>query len=320
MFRLLLLAFLGFVVIWDLVTTGPEDAAVTRASIELGRWTREELERHRLIDRASEALEAFRNRERTALPAPSRPPAAGTIVAEALADVAVPAGVSPRPALAVHDVGDSVFAKGAILAFAAEASARTGVSADYLEQLALRESSFNPVAASDSSTARGLYQFIESTWLEVFARHGAEHDQGDLAALVTTSVDGRPEVADARARRRILDLRYDPKLATFLAAQLARDNRASLEAALGRKVSDAELYIAHFLGRSGAETLFAALESSPEASAADLFPWAAPANRRYFYGRRNREKTVAELYDALLLQARPLEQGSTVAVLASGAS
>jgi hypothetical protein len=340
--RVLAFLFLGFVVAWDFVSSGPKDAAITRASAQLYRWVRDEIAERELLDAARRALadmarayQASRGPEVAAIAAPE------PILVEALPEIATPDAAAiaelttvtqdltsasgtastrePAPAIEAGEqlvVGDSVFAKDAILAFIAEASERTGVSAGYLEALALRESSFNPVAASDHSTARGLYQFIESTWLDVFARHGGQHGQGDLAALVTT--DGaRPDVSDGGQRDRILNLRYDPKLSTFLAARLASDNREGLEAALDRPVSDAELYIAHFLGLAGARTLIETNLRRPNADAADLFPWAARSNRSYFYdGRRHR--TVAEVYDALLLQAGEIgENQGTIASLES---
>jgi hypothetical protein len=332
---MLLFGFLAFVVAWDFVNSGPREAALTRASAYAYRWTRDEIDKRNLLERARDLLrEAANAYEAASVERVARAPAVEPVFAEALPEVVAAAAASivapedarsgaalapaeDEPDSETVEVGDSVFARPAILAFIAEASLRTGVSAAYLEQLALRESSFNPVAASDHSTARGLYQFIESTWLDVFARHGAEHDQADLAALVSRSADG-PTVADDVLRGRILDLRYDPKLATFLAAQHARENRVALEAALGRDVGDAELYIAHFLGLSGARTLIETHADRPGASAADLFPWAARANRRYFYDGR-RERTVAELYDALLLQAGGLG-GSTLAALETEAS
>jgi hypothetical protein len=293
MIRLLFVGFLLFVVAWDEVTAGPSNSALTRASMQLYRWTRAEIQHGHVIDRIRKGFEAAR-------------------AADARSSAAA---LSPD---IESGAGDSVFAKSAILAFVAEASARTGVSAAYLERLASRESSFNPVAAADSSSARGLYQFIDSTWLGVFARHGAEHGQAALATKITLSDDG-PTVTDARARTRILDLRFDPKLATFLAAELAADNRAALEAALGRPVSDAELYIAHFLGETGAETLFETRERTPDAPAADLFPWAARANRSFFYEAGGRKKNVGALYAALIGQAGNLS-GQTVAGLDRTAS
>jgi hypothetical protein len=311
MVRSLAFLFLGFVVVWDLASSGPENAAVTRASKAAYEWARDQIERHDLADRTRMLLDDLaRALEEAQLPEVAAAPVPEPVSVEPLPDIGVLTANIPTPVSAAAaepeveqiTIGDSVFAKEAILSFIAEASERTGVSAAYLEALALRESSFNPVAASDHSTARGLYQFIESTWLETFARHGQAHGQGDLAALVTVSADGRPSVSNGRMRGRILDLRFDPKLSTFLAARLAADNRAGLEAKLGRPVSDAELYIAHFLGLSGAETLIEAKDASPRADAAELFPWAARSNRSYFYDGR-RHKTVAELYDALLLQA-----------------
>src|SRR5690606_12130219 len=54
------------------------------------------------------------------------------------------------------------------LAYAMEAAGnRNGVDFDYLVQTAIRESSLNPEARAQSSSATGLFQFIESTWLEV---------------------------------------------------------------------------------------------------------------------------------------------------------
>ena len=45
------------------------------------------------------------------------------------------------------------------------ASKTTGTEFNYLVQTAARESAFNPKAQATTSSARGLFQFIESTWL-----------------------------------------------------------------------------------------------------------------------------------------------------------
>ncbi|HLV85239.1 MAG TPA: transglycosylase SLT domain-containing protein [Devosia sp.] len=42
---------------------------------------------------------------------------------------------------------------------------RNGVDFDYLLQTAMRESSLNPQAKAQTSSAVGLFQFLESTWL-----------------------------------------------------------------------------------------------------------------------------------------------------------
>jgi hypothetical protein len=105
-------------------------------------------------------------------------------------------------------------------------------------------------------------------------------------------------VRGERARRQILDLRYDGMTATFLAAELARENRAYLTSQLGRDVTDYHLYLAHFLGAQGALRLLTALEATPATAAKSIFPTAARANRPLFY-RDGKAVTVREFYDRL---------------------
>lgn len=170
-----------------------------------------------------------------------------------------------------------------VAAALAAASVATGVSHDYLLATAARESAFDPRAAAPTSSARGLFQFIESTWLEMVGRYGARHGLAAEQRQVRFGWDGRPEVADPEARRRMLALRFDPGLASVLAAELARENAAVLSGALGRAPSDGELYAAHFLGAEDAARLIATASREPSRPAADMFPRAAAANRSIFF-------------------------------------
>lgn len=159
------------------------------------------------------------------------------------------------------------------------ASQETGVSVDYLGRLARRESSFNPSADAPTSSARGLFQFTERTWLNTLRRHGDRLGMSDAAARIEADPAG------------VLRLRDNPELSARAAALLTQDNAASLRRALGREPTPAELYSAHFLGEGGARRLATA---DPEARASDLFPDAAAANRSIFYvGARPR--SVAEV-------------------------
>ncbi|HHS82492.1 MAG TPA: hypothetical protein ENJ68_03130, partial [Devosia sp.] len=49
---------------------------------------------------------------------------------------------------------------------------RSGVDFNYLVKTAFRESSFSSDARASSSSAVGLFQFLESTWLEVMKQDG----------------------------------------------------------------------------------------------------------------------------------------------------
>lgn len=133
----------------------------------------------------------------------------------------------------------------------ATASARTGVAFSYLYSQAKVESSLNPDAKAGTSSATGLYQFVEQSWLGTVARHGAEHGLGAEAAAIRRGADGRYRVDDPAARAAILDLRRSPEASAAMAAEFAADNRASLEARLGHSVEQVDLYLAHFLGAAG---------------------------------------------------------------------
>lgn len=172
-----------------------------------------------------------------------------------------------------------------------KASASTGVGFDYLYRVALRESSLNPAAKAKTSSAAGLFQFIEQTWLGAVKTYGAAHGLGAEAADIVKGADGRFTVADPARRRAILDLRFDADKASSLAAELARENKAALEGALGRAVDAAELYAAHFLGPRGARAL---LSADADASAAALLPSAAASNRHVFFDGA-RERSVGEV-------------------------
>lgn len=152
----------------------------------------------------------------------------------------------------------------------------TGADFGALAETARRESSFNAAARAPTSSATGLFQFIDSTWLDMVRRHGAEHGLADAARQIAV-VDGRPRVADAATRKAILDLRFDPELSARMAGELARENAASLEARIGRAPSAGEIYAAHVMGAGGAARLIeAAARGAPDASA--LFPREAAAN------------------------------------------
>src|SRR5262249_60374856 len=69
---------------------------------------------------------------------------------------------------------------------------------------------------------------------------------------------------------------------------------------LGRVPSEGDLYVAHFMGASGAARLISLAASNPSASAASYFPNAARANPSIFYDRGGNPRSVAGVYAALV--------------------
>ncbi|MEL6707126.1 MAG: transglycosylase SLT domain-containing protein [Pseudomonadota bacterium] len=165
----------------------------------------------------------------------------------------------------------------------AKAARSTSVAFDYLVAQAQVESAMNPQARAQTSSASGLYQFIESTWLNTVKRHGERFGLGDIADRISISPSGSAYVTDPAQRAAILNLRNDPEVASLMAAGLAEDNRADLTSVLGRQPEANELYLAHFLGAGGASRFLSAMQSNPDQSAANLFRRPAAANRAVFY-------------------------------------
>lgn len=174
------------------------------------------------------------------------------------------------------------------------AATRTGISFDYLLNMAHLEADFDPLAKSSKSSAAGLFQFIEQTWLGLIHSHGAEYGWASYGDQISCGEDYCR--ANYFTKRQILDLRYDPVAATFLAAEFTRQNRADLDRSLKQPVTDAHLYLAHVLGAGGAVRLLKALAKKPGSSAATMFPEAANANRALFYGKKGVALTVEQFY------------------------
>lgn len=163
------------------------------------------------------------------------------------------------------------------------AAGATGIDFGFLLKTARRESGFNPLAQAGTSSAAGLFQFVEQTWLATLKRHGGAHGFARFAALVQEQ-GGRYSVAGGEeARRAVLDLRFDPHASAVMAAELASDHAAYLRGRTGRQPTGGELYAAHFLGPAGSARLIEAAQATPGVSAAALFPEAAAANRGVFY-------------------------------------
>jgi hypothetical protein len=205
--------------------------------------------------------------------------------------ITIPPEGQTRPAPAAGDRS--------VIGALARAAERTGADFGYLLQTAMRESSLNPDAKAATSSASGLFQFIEQTWLATVKKHGPEHGLARYANAIGMGSDGRLNVADPGVRREILALRLDPEVSATMAGEMTNEVRRTMETALGRTVTSGELYAAHFLGPKGAIKLIKAAEATPQASASALFPEAAQANRKIFFTKNGDERSVASVMTAL---------------------
>ncbi len=179
-----------------------------------------------------------------------------------------------------------------VIAALATAAQRTGVEFTYLLANARAESGLNPDARASTSSATGLFQFTDATWLGVVARHGARHGLGWAA-------DALKQGAPVAVKQSILALRRNADVAATMAGEFTRDNAARLESALGRAAGSADLYLAAFFGAGGAVKFLKTMATSPGMAAASLLPQAAAANRSTFFHKDGSARSLAEVYDVV---------------------
>jgi murein DD-endopeptidase MepM/ murein hydrolase activator NlpD len=118
----------------------------------------------------------------------------------------------------------------------------------FVNRIIYVESANNCNARNPLSTAVGLGQFIESTWLNTVRQH-------------------RPDLFEGRTRAQILDLRTECNLAREMTAAFTRDNAAVLRSQ-GHPVTPGNLYLAHFMGVGGALQV---LSGNPDALIVSVF-------------------------------------------------
>lgn len=182
-----------------------------------------------------------------------------------------------------------------VASIVADVARRTGVDFDFLIDVARVESNFDTSAQARTSSAHGLYQFTNQTWLATLHRHGGAHGYGWAADAIQRNSAGRFDVADPGQRATVLALRGDPAAAASMAAMLTADNRDMLTARTGTAPEDVDLYLAHFLGAAGAVKFVKAWQDNPDQAAAPLLPEAAAANRSIFYSPAGEPRSLATI-------------------------
>lgn len=186
---------------------------------------------------------------------------------------APPPGTRPNPDWAAVDPVDL-------------AARTTGTPANYLQRLIGHESSGDPTAKASTSTATGHAQFIEQTWLEMVHRYGERYGAGDLAAQIRLE-RGRYKTPNNTVLQQVLDLRTNPRWAALMAGHYAQENAAALAGRLNRRVTEGEVYLAHFAGPDKAALLIQAAargtQGRQETGASIVGEEAARSNGHVFY-------------------------------------
>lgn len=127
---------------------------------------------------------------------------------------------------------------------------------------------FGKGTIGDTTSATGVNQWTAGSFLE---------------KVKDPNIAQRINAPKGWSDAQLLELRKDPKFSLKVTAAYAEQNQKTMTRALGRPVNDAELYMAHFLGPTGAMTLISAYNNSPEKIAAEIMPRAAKNNPPRFY-------------------------------------
>jgi len=179
-----------------------------------------------------------------------------------------------------------------------KAAAETGSDPALLLSIADKESSFILKAKASTSSASGLFQFIDSTWMTAMKAFGWRHLQQEASA---PQAEGAKPAVAATSRAALLKLRNDPYLSAVLAAEILKHEGAKISEEIGRTLSAGETYLIHFLGPDDARRFMAKMDEDPQTPAAKLLPRPARANRSIFFASINgrlKPKSLREVHDA----------------------
>ena len=171
-----------------------------------------------------------------------------------------------------------------------QAAHASGGDFNFLLRQAEIESGLNPVAKARTSSATGLFQFTEGTWLKSLQLYGARHGLDKVSNAISSNSMTSTE------RAALLDLRKNPEIATRMAAEYAAENARYLKSSGHDSIGPTELYLAHFLGAQGATRFLDGYKNSPDGNAAMALPRAAEANKPIFY-KEGRAATYREIYN-----------------------
>lgn len=183
-----------------------------------------------------------------------------------------------------------------IISAVEKAAQRTGADFSLLMEKAAAESGFNAAAKSATSSATGLFQFIDSTWLTMVKEYGPKYGLGAYANQIEMK-NGKPCVENCNVKQAILNLRKNPEISALMAGEMTADNKEYLEAHTDGTVGKTEMYLAHFLGAGGAAKFLNTRDDNGSMTAAAAFPREAKANRSIFYDKSGHARTLDQVYN-----------------------
>lgn len=153
-----------------------------------------------------------------------------------------------------------------------DASSKVGIDRNLMQVMAAKESSLNPMAKAPTSSATGLYQFLNATWKETVDDYGKKYGM----SIGNSS-------------------RLDPEDSTLMAGEYLKNNIDYISS-VKRSPNATDAYLTHFLGPGGAKKFLMASPATPSNYA--VGDAAVRANPSIFT-ENGRIRSVGEVYEVI---------------------
>ncbi len=183
------------------------------------------------------------------------------------------------------------------------ASLQTGVDFELLVIKAMMESSLGRNNIASGSSARGAFQYIETTWLNLMKRYGDKIGYHDLADSIVPDKNNPNyfTVADSVTKNKILNLRFDPYISALLKSyQIKEEGRKIRRFNHTNRVGITDHYIVHMLGINLSKIFFTLKNRKSKVPLAYIkngdMDKAIKTNRFFFYSKDGRALTAAQSY------------------------
>lgn len=160
----------------------------------------------------------------------------------------------------------------------------SGLDPEYFMIMFGKESSFRTDAKNAKSSATGLGQFIDSTWLKTIKTHAKTLGISDQIAGMSNS--------------ELLELRKNGKVNAAVSGIFTLENAASFRKSMGREPSNEELYLMHFMGTGGGIKFVRNLRHNPE-GVAEASSQVLAANRTIYFDKGGNRRTNNQVYQVL---------------------
>ena len=180
-----------------------------------------------------------------------------------------------------------------------KASTKTGFKADILGAMAYMESRFDNHAHAHKhiSSATGLFQFTNSSWLYSLMKHGDEIGLSSVSSNIYQTKTGRMALHRPKDEKYIMGLRKNSTISSILTAKVAQENQKMIEEIKGSQATPGDIYLTHVVGPNGMMKIHSALKTHPNISMASVLGEdVVRNNKNLFINENGHTKTVREAY------------------------